>query len=87
MKVAVIFYWGELFEQGLQRGKEVSDYDKYKPWVGEDFSGKVEYELDNKEKFEIYRDFNKKNPIEIIYYLKPKIKFKKLRIVNSVRFT
>ena len=45
-----------------KKGKEVSDYDKYKPWVGEDFSGKVEYELDNKEKFEIYRDFNKKNP-------------------------
>ena len=45
-----------------KRGKEVSDYEKYKPWVGEEFSGKVEYELDNKEKFEIYRDFNKKNP-------------------------
>ena len=45
-----------------KKGKEVSDYDKYKPWVGEDFSGKVEYELDNKEKFEIYRDFNRKNP-------------------------
>ena len=45
-----------------KKGKEVSDYDKYKPWVGEEFSGKVEYELDNKEKFEIYRDFNKKNP-------------------------
>ena len=45
-----------------KKGKEVSDYEKYKPWLGEDFSGKVEYELDNKEKFEIYRDFNKKNP-------------------------
>lgn len=45
-----------------KKGKEVSDYEKYKPWVGEDFSGKVEYELDNKDKFEIYRDFNKKNP-------------------------
>lgn len=45
-----------------KKGKEVSDYDKYKPWVGEEFSGKVEYELNNKEKFEIYRDFNKKNP-------------------------
>ena len=45
-----------------KKGKEISDYEKYKPWVGEDFSGKVEYELDNKEKFEIYRDFNKKNP-------------------------
>lgn len=45
-----------------KKGKEVSDYEKYKPWLGEEFSGKVEYELDNKEKFEIYRDFNKKNP-------------------------
>ena len=45
-----------------KKGKEVSDYDKYKPWSGEDFSGKVEYELDNKSKFEIYRDFTKKNP-------------------------
>ena len=45
-----------------KKGKEVSDYDKYKPWLGEEFSGKVEYELDNKDKFEIYRDFNKKNP-------------------------
>ena len=45
-----------------KKGKEVSDYEKYKPWVGEEFSGKIEYELDNKEKFEVYRDFNKKNP-------------------------
>ena len=45
-----------------KNGKEISDYEKYKPWLGEDFSGKVEYELDNKDKFEIYRDFNKKNP-------------------------
>ena len=26
------------------------------------FLEKLEYELDNKEKYEIYRDFNKKNP-------------------------
>ena len=45
-----------------KKGKEISNYEKYKPWVGEEFSGKIEYELDNKEKFEIYRDFNKKNP-------------------------
>ena len=45
-----------------KKGKEVSDYDKYKPWVGEEFSGKVEYELDDENKYEIYRDFNKKNP-------------------------
>ena len=45
-----------------KKGKEISDFEKYKPWSGEEFSGKLEYELDNKEKYEIYRDFNKKNP-------------------------
>ena len=45
-----------------KKGKEVSDFDQYKPWSGEEFSGKLEYELDNKEKYEIYRDFSKKNP-------------------------
>lgn len=45
-----------------KKGKEISDYEKYKPWIGEEFSGKLEYELDNKNKYEIYRDFNKKNP-------------------------
>ena len=45
-----------------KKGKEVSDFDKYKPWSGEEFSGKLEYELDNKEKYEIYRDFSKRNP-------------------------
>ena len=45
-----------------KKGKEISDFDKYKPWQGEEFSGKLEYELDNKEKYEIYRDFSKKNP-------------------------
>lgn len=45
-----------------KRGKEISDFEKYTPWVGEDFSGKIEYELDTKEKFEVFRDFRKKNP-------------------------
>ena len=45
-----------------KKGKLVSDYEKYKPWYGEDFSGKIEYELDSNKKYEIYRDFNKKNP-------------------------
>ena len=43
-------------------GKEISDYERYKPWVGNDFSGKASYKLDNGEKFEVYRDFSKKNP-------------------------
>jgi len=45
-----------------KKGKNISDYEKYKPWNLEEFSGKLEYELDNKEKYEIYREFNKKNP-------------------------
>ncbi len=43
-------------------GKEISDYDKYFPWEEGEFSGKINYELDNKENFEVYRNFTKKNP-------------------------
>ena len=46
-----------------KKGKEISDFDKYKPWQTEEFSGKIEYTLDNDEKFEVYREFKKKNPI------------------------
>ncbi len=45
-----------------KKGKDISDFERYMPWSGEDFSGKMEYELDNQEKFEIFRDFRKKNP-------------------------
>ena len=45
-----------------KKRKDYSDFEKYTPWVGEDFSGKIEYELNDKNKYEIYRDFKKKNP-------------------------
>ena len=45
-----------------KNGRDISDYERYRPWGKEDFSGKLKYELDNKKEFEIYRDFNKKNP-------------------------
>ena len=45
-----------------KNGKDISDFEKYKPWGKEDYSGRLSYELDNGEKFEIYRDFTKKNP-------------------------
>ena len=45
-----------------KNGRTISDYDKYKPWGKEDFSGKLKYELDDGKEFEIFRDFNKKNP-------------------------
>ena len=33
----------------------VSDFEKYKPWNGEEFSGKIKYQLDNKEEFEVFK--------------------------------
>ena len=45
-----------------KRGKDITDFEKYKPWKAIEFSGKLNYELDNGEIFEIFRDFNKKNP-------------------------
>ena len=45
-----------------KNGKEISDYEKYKPWNLEEFSGKINYILDNGDKFEIFREFSKKNP-------------------------
>ena len=45
-----------------KKGREFSDYDRYKPWKTEEFSGKITYTLDNGNKYEVFRDFNKKNP-------------------------
>ena len=46
-----------------KKGKEFSDYDRFNPWNNsDDFSGKISYNLDNGEKYEVFRDFNKKNP-------------------------
>lgn len=45
-----------------KNGREISDYEKYKPWMKEEFSGRIKYKLDDGRIFEIFRDFNKKNP-------------------------
>lgn len=45
-----------------KKGKNISDYDMYKPWNKEEFSGKINYQLDNGEKFEVFREFAKKTP-------------------------
>ena len=45
-----------------KNGKAYSDFEKYKPWDTEEFSGKIEYILDNLETFEVFRNFKKKNP-------------------------
>lgn len=46
-----------------KNGKEISDLEKYTPWNSYEFSGKIKYTLDNGENYEVFRDFNKKNPI------------------------
>lgn len=46
-----------------KNGKDISDFDKFKPWDSEEFSGKISYTLDNGEEYEVYREFKKKNPV------------------------
>lgn len=48
--------------QETKMEKLISDYEKYKPWNSNEFSGRISYKLENGEKYEIFRDFNKKNP-------------------------
>ena len=50
---------------GLSKNKNggtLPEIEKYEPWNNEEFSGKLVYELDNSETYEVYRDFKKKNP-------------------------
>ena len=46
-----------------KKGKNISDFDKYKPWNDTEFSGKIKYTLDNGQDYEVFREFNKKNPV------------------------
>lgn len=46
-----------------KNGKFTSDYERYTPWAGGEFSGKISYKLADGEKYEVFRDFKKKNPI------------------------
>ena len=45
-----------------KNGGSIPEMEKYEPWKSQEFSGKISYELDNHETYEIYRDFKKKNP-------------------------
>ena len=42
--------------------KDFSDYELYKPWNGNEFSGNIDYTLDNGKKYYVFRNFEKKNP-------------------------
>ena len=57
------FIYGMFFGISKNKnGKEISDFEKYKPWDTEEFSGKITYKLDNEEEFEVFRNFTKKSP-------------------------
>lgn len=45
-----------------KNGKNIADFDKFKPWKTEEYSGTVDYNLDNGEEFTVYREFKRKNP-------------------------
>lgn len=46
-----------------KNGKEIPDFERYKPWNTDDYSGRISYKLDNGEEYEVYREFKKKLPI------------------------
>ena len=41
----------------------ISEYDKYLPWLSTNFSGSMNYRLDNGNTYYVFRDFKKKTPI------------------------
>ena len=45
-----------------KNGKNITDYEKYKPWNNGEYSGKLKYTLDDGKTYEIFREFDKKNP-------------------------
>lgn len=50
--------------QKTKNGKAMSDFDKYEPWNGGEFSGTINYALDNGEEYNVFRNF-KNNKVEL----------------------
>ena len=40
-----------------KNGKNIPDFEKYKPWETEEYSGSIDYTLDNGEELSVYRKF------------------------------
>lgn len=45
-----------------KNGKFESDYDRYNPWNQNEFSGNINYSLDDNSEYSVFRNFDKKNP-------------------------
>jgi DNA repair exonuclease SbcCD ATPase subunit len=55
------FITGSLFGISKNKeGKEIADFEKYKPWDGTEYSGKISYTLDDGNYYEVFRDFEKR---------------------------
>ncbi len=50
--------------QKTKNGKAMSDYEKYEPWNGGEFSGTINYELDDGSEYNVFRNF-KNNKVEL----------------------
>ena len=51
------------FGANKNKGKKlIPDFDRYNPWNNGEYSGTIDYQLENGEEFHIYRDFKKRNP-------------------------
>ena len=50
--------------QKTKNGKAMSDFDKYEPWNGGEFSGTINYALDNGDEYNVFRNF-KNNKVEL----------------------
>lgn len=51
------------FGANKNKGKKIiPDFDRYNPWNNGEYSGTIDYQLENGEEFHFYRDFKKKNP-------------------------
>ena len=50
---------------GIDKTKKgnISEYDKYLPWLSTNFSGSMEYSLSDGQKYYVFRDFKKKIPV------------------------
>ena len=46
-----------------KNGKSIPDFEKYKPWRTEEYSGTIDYSLDNGKNYSVYRKFRSKNPV------------------------
>lgn len=64
-----------------KNGKDIPDFDRFKPWDREEFSGKIRYTLDSNKTFEVFREFKKKNPV--IYNEKMEDISKKFRVTTK----